>query len=136
MTPIERSGPTPQGGGGRVGAGAPGDRTPQVGLEPKTFGSPPGQPSDSGDPAAASAHDAGAPGYADRAARECDDFAQLGLARAGLVNDSAADAPAAAPARPDRSSPITEQDLNDIAADDVGASAMAERAQKESERGS
>jgi hypothetical protein len=115
--------------------------------EERSFaGSPPGHASDSGDPASASAYDTEAdPAGHERMVRESHDFAQLGLSRssddlvphdpalqgAGVVDDEAWAAPAVARSLRE---PMDEQDLNDIAADDVGASAFAERTQKEAER--
>jgi hypothetical protein len=118
--------------------------------EPRSFaGSPPGCASDSGDPAGASANETPAAddGH-DRALKESHPFAQLGLTglhggdgasgsgllSAGLVDDETADAPPGGREGRPRLEPMDELDLNEIAADDAGASAFAERAQKEAER--
>jgi hypothetical protein len=119
-----------------------------VGREPETrsFSEPPcAHAGDSGDPAGAAASDAAVEGFGhERVKQESHDFAQLGLSaasdqmthdpalqRAGMVDDEPWAAPAAAASRRE---PIDEQDLNEIAADDVGATAFAERTQKEAER--
>lgn len=81
---------------------------------------PPGAAQEGSDPAGAEASDKGASGVADymKRPKEAGSYAQLGLA--GGEGDKMG---AAEGLPPDKA-----QDLNQIAADDVGATAMAERA--------